>query len=105
MTSNTRKAQGNIKTKPRSVDRGYVSKDSKRGLLLHDRKHITCRQHEVFVIAVRDFSAPVLGVDHNVTHGYVHRNPVPVVVNAAGAYCDDFTFLWFLLRGVRDNQA
>jgi hypothetical protein len=62
-------------------------------------------EYEVLLAAVLDFGSAVLGVDNDVALGYIDRDAVSVVINAAGAYCDNFTFLRLFLGGVRDDQA
>src|SRR5690625_1595385 len=101
-------ARGEQKTPAQRVDRGSSAVSAGRylpELLLDDGKHVASRQHEVFLAVVLHFGATVLGVDDDVANRDIDRHAVAVVVNAAGANCDDFAFLRLFLRGVWDNQA
>ena len=52
-----------------------------------------------------DFGSAVLGVDDDVAFSYINGNAVAIVINAAGAYCDNFALLGLFLGSVRDDQT
>lgn len=74
-------------------------------LLYDDRKDVAGGQNEVLVAAGLDFGSTVLGVDDDVANSYVNRYAVAVVIEAAGADCNNFAFLRLFLCGVRNDQA
>lgn len=76
-----------------------------RKLLYDDRKDVAGGQNEVLVAAGLDFGSTVLGVDDDVANSYVNRYAVAVVIETAGADCNNFAFLRLLLCGVRNYQA
>src|SRR3954447_5400030 len=73
-------------------------------LLLHDGEQVARGQHEEVLAAVAHLGAAVLRVDDHVADVHVERDPVAVVVDAAGADRDDSALLGLLLGGVRDDQ-
>ena len=52
-----------------------------------------------------DLGSAVLGVDDLVADCDVERDAVAVVVDAAGAYCNNFTLLGLLLGSVRNDKT
>src|SRR5690625_1178090 len=74
-------------------------------LFFDDSQHVTSGQHQVFLATVFNFGSAVFGVQHDVTFGDIAADAFAVVSNAARDYGDDFSFLWFLLSGVWNDQA
>src|SRR6478735_10290782 len=70
-----------------------------------DGENVTGGQDEVLLAAVLDLGAAVLAVDDAVTDLDVERDAVALVVDAAGADCEDLALLGLLLRGVRDDET
>src|SRR5262249_11897820 len=62
-------------------------------------------ENEHLVGAELDLGAAVLGEDHLVALGDVHRNTLAVLVAASGAGGENAPALWLLLRGVGKDDA
>src|SRR5580765_1648361 len=70
-----------------------------------DGENVAGGQDEVLLAAVLDLGAAVLAVDHAVTDLDVERDAVALVVDAAGADCEDLALLGLLLRSVRNDET
>src|SRR5699024_10417498 len=70
-----------------------------------DGEHVTSGQDEEFLTGVLDFGATVFGEQDDVAFGNVKADAFAVFSNAAWAHCNDFSFLWFFLGGLGDDQT
>src|SRR5262249_20896750 len=69
------------------------------------REDVRLTQDQHLVGAELDLGAAVLGEDHLVALGDVHRNALPVLVAASRARGEHASALWLLLRGVGKDDA
>src|SRR5699024_10396350 len=74
-------------------------------LFFDDGEHVTSGQDEEFLTGVLDFGATVFGEQDDVAFGNVNADAFAVFSNAAWAHCNDFSFLWFFLGGIGDDQT
>ena len=74
-------------------------------LAYDDREHVASGQDEEIVATELDLGSAVLGVEHLVADGDVEGNAVALVVDTAGADCDNFALLGLFLGGVRNDHT
>lgn len=75
------------------------------GTSADDAEDVGLGEDEDFLAVDFDFGAAVFGDEDFVADLYVEDDVVAVVILAAGAECEHFSFLGFFLGGVRQDDA
>src|SRR2546421_1336986 len=73
--------------------------------LLDDPENVVLAQDEMLLIFEFDLAPGIFAEQDLVAGAHFRRNQLAVVVDLAFANRDNFAFLWFLLRRVRDDDA
>lgn len=76
-----------------------------RSILFENCQNVRLGHDEIFLSIILELGTAILGVENFVADFHIHLDRLAVIIDPSWTYGNNFTFLWFFLCRVGDNDS